>query len=99
MDERTRPYGTMLQARTDAFGAPPAEQKRYLWGLAGELVECEQLRIVSGTKFPGSTGPTREILTRDPAVAHVLGDNAATQSRLSSEARLVPSVTIVDLGL
>lgn len=65
--EETRLYRTMLQAHTERLGEPSPEQRRYLWGLAREVVAREELRLVYAVAQETSTYLPKEIL--DPHLA------------------------------
>lgn len=40
----------MLRAHTEANGEPPRDHKRYLWGLAKQVVADEDLRLLYGVR-------------------------------------------------
>ncbi|GAA1812213.1 hypothetical protein [Nesterenkonia flava] len=67
--EATRLYATMLQAHTEGFGEPTEEHKRYLWGLALQVVGRERLRLKYGLMRPGAA-VAREFHGRGYAVGH-----------------------------
>lgn len=82
-DEPTEPeagrlYRTMIDAHTDASGAPVRRHCTYLWGLARELVTRVGPQLHWGTGEPTGVLPVREGRSRGQQVAAVerLGRNA-----------------------